>query len=192
VLRAYHAQERLVESERQHRAYKDVLATALVRAASECGIALSPSDARALPAAWASLRPFDDVEWMLAELRASGWRIAVLTNCDDDLFEITHRMFRVPFDLFLTAERLRGYKPAPWHFLAFEHLARVDRQDWVHVANSWYHDIAPARALGIQHVWLDRDRTGEPGVPATVHVHGASDVARAVQCLTAGHEAVVC
>jgi 2-haloacid dehalogenase len=71
---------------------------------------------------------------------------------------------------------VRGYKPAPWHFLAFERITRVDRRDWVHVANSWYHDIAPARALGIHHVWLDRDRTGEPGVPALAHVHSAADV----------------
>ena len=40
---------------------------------------------------------------MLAELRRHGWRLAVLTNCDDDLFEITHRRFRQPFDLFVQA-----------------------------------------------------------------------------------------
>ena len=62
-------------------------------------------------------------------------------------------------------------------------ITRVDRRDWVHVANSWYHDIAPARALGIQHVWLDRDRTGESGVPALTHVHTASQVATAAQRL---------
>ena len=66
---------------------------------------------------------------------------------------------------------------------AFERLTRVDRRDWVHVANSWYHDIAPARALGIQHVWLDRDLTGEPGVPALAHVHSAAEVAQAASRL---------
>jgi 2-haloacid dehalogenase len=53
----------------------------------------------------------------------------------------------------------------------------------VHVANSWYHDIAPARALGIPHVWLDRDRTGETGVPALAHVHTAADVPQATSRL---------
>ena len=53
----------------------------------------------------------------------------------------------------------------------------------MHVANSWYHDIAPARALGIQHVWLDRDLTGESGVPALAHVHSAEDVAQAAELL---------
>jgi 2-haloacid dehalogenase len=143
----------------------------------------STETARPLAEAWASMPVFDDVEPMLAELRRDGWRLAVLTNCDEDLFGLTHQQFRSPFDLVLTAERVRGYKPAPWHFLAFERITRVDRRDWVHVANSWYHDIAPARALGIQHVWLDRDRTGEPGVPALAHVHSAADVKQAASRL---------
>ena len=45
---------------------------------------------------------------MLAELRSRGYRLAVLTNCDEDLFWTTHRLFNVPFDLVLTAERVRG------------------------------------------------------------------------------------
>ena len=183
IVRAYHASERLVERETPHRSYKDVLATALSRAAAARGVSLPESDARALQRSWGSMPIFDDVEPMLAELRRRGWRLGVLTNCDDDLFEITHRSFRAPFDLFVTAERVRGYKPAPWHFLAFERITRVDRRDWVHVANSWYHDIAPARALGIQHVWLDRDRTGEPGVPALAHVHSAAEVKQAASRL---------
>jgi 2-haloacid dehalogenase len=183
LVRAYHVWERKVEGETPHRSYKDVLATALVRAAADVGVPLSPADARILWQSWGTLRPFADVEPLLAELRRRGWRLAVLTNCDDDLFEITHRMFRRPFDLFLTAERVRGYKPTRWHFRAFELLTRVDRRDWVHVACSWYHDIAPAQALGIRHVWLDRERTGEnPAVPS-VQVHTAADVREAIESL---------
>ena len=185
VVRAYHVHERLVEREQPHRSYKDVLVTALVRAGADNGVSISTSDARALPQAWASMRVFDDVEAMLAELRLKGWRLAVLTNCDEDLFQATHQRFRAPFDFVLTAERIRGYKPAVWHFRGFERLMRVERRDWVHVACSFYHDIAPAQALGIQHVWLDRERTGEPGVSAAVHVHSATDVAGAVDRLLA-------
>jgi 2-haloacid dehalogenase len=185
LVRAYHAREREVESEAPYRSYKDVLATALVRAAADAGVRLSASDARILSRSWDALRPFDDVEPMLQELRDRGWRLAVLTNCDDDLFEITHGEFRKPFDLFLTAERVRGYKPARWHFRAFELLTRVDRRDWVHVACSWYHDIAPAKALGITPVWLDRERTGENPAAAWMHVHTAADVLDAIEGLPA-------
>ena len=183
VIRAYHAHERVVERDYPHRSYKDVLAMSLSRAMAERGISLPAQDARTiLTQAWSSMRVFDDVEEMLATLRSRGYRLAVLTNCDDDLFAVTHRLFRVPFDLVLTAERVRGYKPERWHFRGFEMLTHVVRPQWVHVANSWYHDIAPARALGVRHVWLDRDRTGEdPG--ASVRVHHAIDVAGVVESL---------
>lgn len=181
IVRAYQAHERIAEREYPHRSYKDVLVTALARAAEQQGVAIPAAAARALPEAWSSMRPFADVETMLAELRARGWRIAVLTNCDEDLFAVTHRMFRAPFDFTLSAERVRGYKPAPWHFRGFERLMRVSRQDWVHVACSYYHDIAPAQALGIRHVWLDRDRSGEPGVVPSVHVSSASEVVEAIE-----------
>jgi 2-haloacid dehalogenase len=175
VVRAYHGHERVVERERPHRSYREVLATSLVRAAADCGVTIPHSARHTLADGWPQMRVFDDVEPMLAELRRQGWRLAVLTNCDEDLFAITHRMFRKPFDLVLTAERVRGYKPAPWHFRGFERLTRVDRRDWVHIACSWYHDIAPAQALGIQNVWLDRERT-EQGVSTSVHVYSAADV----------------
>ena len=125
VIRAYHAHERLVERDYPHRSYKDVLVTALGRAATDCGIHLSSQDARnILMAGWASMRLFDDVEVMLAELRANGYRLAVLTNCDEDLFWTTHRLFTEPFDFVLTAERVQGYKPERWHFSGFERLTR--------------------------------------------------------------------
>lgn len=180
IVRAYHETERAVESEGRHRPYKQVLSTALGRAAAACGV---PVDTKALEHSWGSLPIFADTEPMLAELRRNGWRLAVLTNCDDDLFEITHRTFRRPFDLVVTAERIRAYKPARWHFRAFERLTRVDRQQWVHVACSWYHDIAPARALGIKTVWLDREHTGEDPSAASMRVQSASEVVSAVETL---------
>jgi 2-haloacid dehalogenase len=183
LVRAYHVSERQVEREQPHKSYKDVLVTALVRAAARAGVPLSESDARALPLSWSAMRPFADTEALLAELRARGYRLAVLTNCDDDLFEVTHRAFRQPFDLFLTAERVRAYKPAPWHFRAFELVTGARRGEWVHVACSWYHDIAPARTLGVDRVWLDRERTGDDPALASVHVHTAADAVHAIDTL---------
>ena len=189
VIRAYHVHERAVERESPQRSYKDVLATALVRATAEHGVALPQAEARTLVMrTWGSMRLFDDVEAMLAELRAKGYRLAVLTNCDEDLFAMTHRLFKVPFDMWVTSERIRGYKPERWHFRGFELLTRVSRPNWVHVANSWYHDIAPARSLGIGHVWLDRERTGEDGGSATLRLQSALEVPNAVKRLFAAGE----
>src|SRR5688500_18880135 len=183
VVKAYHVSERQVECQQPHRSYKDVLVQAVVQAAAGRGVRLSDEEAQTLPRSWGSMRLFDDVEALLAELRAEGFRLAVLTNCDDDLFEMTHRTFRAPFDLVVTAERVRGYKPARWHFRAFELITRVRREGWVHVAGGWSHDIAPAQALGISRVWLDRERTGEDPRSASAHVHTAAAAAGAIERL---------
>ena len=183
VMRAYHTHEREVEAERPHRLYKDVLATALLRAATALGLELSEDEARRLPQTWASQPLFADVEEMLTGLRAMGCRLAVLTNCDDDLFARTHQCFRQSFDLVITAERVRDYKPSLAHFRAFPEASGASPDDWVHVACSWYHDIAPARVLGIKSVWFDRTGTEEDASVASAHVRSASTICETVKRL---------
>jgi 2-haloacid dehalogenase len=174
VIHAYHRIERQLEAEKPHRLYRDVLVTALVRAAADCGLQLSESEARRLPESWNTLPVFTDTEPMLGDLRASGYRLAVLTNCDEDLFEETHRRFHHRFDLVVTAERVRDYKPSLTHFRAFSQLSGATADNWVHVACSWYHDIAPARALDLRRVWLDRDLTGGSETTASARVRSAA------------------
>ncbi len=108
----------------------------------------------------------------------------MLTNCDDDLFEETQRAFRERFDLVVTAERVRDYKPSLAHFRYFARSTGAARDDWVHVACSWYHDIAPARELALAPVWLDRDRTGEDPSSASAYLQSAADVPDAVARLS--------
>jgi 2-haloacid dehalogenase len=181
LLQAYHRIEPTLESESPHRLYKDVLATGLKRAADQIGLPIEESDARRLPDAWGTQPVFADVEPMLAALRKTGCRLAVLTNCDDDLFEQTHRTFRRRFDLVVTAERVRDYKPSPAHFRYFRRSTGVSPSQWVHVACSFFHDIAPTREIGIRSVWLDRDRTGEDPASASAYVHAGADVPAAVE-----------
>ena len=161
LLTAYHRLERALESERPHWLYKDVLASAVQRAADDIGLSIGDEDAKSLPRNWGSLPVFADVEPALAGLRAEGYRLAVLTNCDDDLFAQTQKSFRLPFDLVVTAEQVKDYKPSHNHFRRFFRMSGVDMVDWVHVACSWFHDIAPAREYGLKRVWVDRDRTGQ-------------------------------
>jgi 2-haloacid dehalogenase len=186
VMRVYDRFERLLELETPHRLYKDVLTAGLLRAAEEVGVPLSESQARRLPQQWGTMPVFADVEPMLAGLRADGYRIAVLTNCDEDLFSETQRAFRTPFDLVVTAERVCDYKPSPAHFRYFSRVSGVKDGEWVHVANSWYHDVTPARALNIPRVWLDRDDTGEDPAGASARLRSATQVRDAVAALYRG------
>jgi len=181
VLRAYHGIERELEKAKPHRLYKDVLATGVKLAAEKLGIEITEEAARTLPQAWGAMPVFADTEGMLAELRAMGCRLAVLTNCDDDLFAQTHQNFRQLFDLVITAEQVRDYKPSLTHFRRFAEVTGATSKDCVHVACSWYHDIEPTKTLGIHRIWLDRDRTGDDASAATTRVETAADICAAVQ-----------
>ena len=55
-----------------------------------------------------------------------GWRLAMLTNCDDDLFASTSAKLPVPFEVVVTAEQVRSYKP---DLGALPEVRRADRRD---------------------------------------------------------------
>lgn len=176
LLTAYHIHEPILEVERPHRLYKDVLETAVRRAALDLGLAITDDQARALPKAWGAMPVFPDVEPALAGLRAAGFKLAVLTNCDDDLFALTEQNFRQPFDLVITAEQVKDYKPSLGHFRRFFRVSGVSMADWVHVACSWFHDIAPAGEFGLKRIWIDRDRTGQDVDAGTIRLENASEL----------------
>jgi 2-haloacid dehalogenase len=183
LIEAYHRFERVLESESPHKLYRDVLTTGLVSAADEIGVRLSESQARALPDQWDTLPVFPDVEPMLAGLRAEGYRLGVLTNCDDDLFALTERNFILPFDLVVTAEGVRDYKPSISHFRFFARSTGARKENWIHVARSWHHDINPARELDLPRIWVDRDNTGEDASAASVRVTSAVEISVAIASL---------
>jgi 2-haloacid dehalogenase len=180
VLSAYHRFETQLEAEKPHRRYRDVLVAGLLRAAGAVGVPLSAAQASRLPDSWETLPVFHDTEPMLTDLRGLGYRLAVLTNCDEDLFADTHRSFSQPFDLVITAERVQDYKPSLAHFRSFARISGASLENWIHVACSWYHDIAPARELGVRRIWLDRELTGEDPTTASAHVRSAGEVREAV------------
>jgi 2-haloacid dehalogenase len=181
LLDAYHRSERAVEKERPFRSYKAVLVESLMRASNDLELAISDEQTRGLPLSWELLRTFPDVEPMLASLRSTGYSLGVLTNCDDDLFALTQRAFVAPFDMVITAEQVQDYKPSLAHFHRFAAVAAPS--DWIHVACSWYHDIAPARALGVKRIWLDRDGTGDDPAAASARVESADEVCAAIASL---------
>ena len=105
---------------------------------------------------------FEDTAAALGALTSAGWHLAILTNCDDDLFAATAPKLPVAFDVVVTAEQVRSYKPDLGHFRRFAELTGATPANWIHVANSWVHDILPAARMGLRSVWVDRDLTGHP------------------------------
>jgi 2-haloacid dehalogenase len=162
LLAAYHQAELELEAGPGWMPYREVLAAGLARAAERENILLPEGGGQAFVQAWPDMPVFEDADPALGTLRTQGWRLAILTNCDDDLFEITRPRLPVPFDMVVTAQDVRSYKPDLAHFRRFADKSGARKDNWIHVANSWVHDILPASRVGLRSVWVDRDLTGHP------------------------------
>ncbi len=162
LLESYHRLEPEIEAER-FRTYREVLTLALERLAQEESIQLPEGEAGALATSLPEWPLFPEVPTALAELRERGWQLAILSNTDRDLIAASQRRLGVPIDLAIVAEDVESYKPAHSHWERFFEATTADRKRHVHVAASLFHDIAPARELGLRSVWINR--LGEEAVP---------------------------
>jgi len=154
VLRAYMAVEREVEAG-GYRRYREVLAESARRVAARVGWRLDPGSAAFLADSLPAWLPFPDTNAALERLRAAGHALGILSNVDDDLLAATRRHFTVDFAHVITAEEVHAYKPARPHFDAARRTVGPHR--WLHVGQGYFHDIVPARTLGIPNAWINRN-----------------------------------
>ena len=173
VLRAYSLVEPVVERE-SFRLYRDVLTETATRVAHALGWALAYERGTFLVTSLASWKPFPDTNAALERLRGAGYKLGILSNVDDDLLSATRRHFPVDFDLIVTAQQVHSYKPGHAHFLKAKE--KIGAQRWLHAAQSNFHDIAPATALGIDNAWVNR-RAETGGVKPTYEVHDLAGLA---------------
>jgi 2-haloacid dehalogenase len=155
LLRRHHAIEPLVQEGRAL-PYREVGARTLRAMAAVEGLELDPADAYAFADSLPAWPAFPEVPRALEQLRQRGWRLAILSNTDPDLLEASVKQIGVPIDLRITAAEAGSYKPAHGHWQRFFETTQADRSGHVHVAASLFHDIAPADALGLQAVWINR------------------------------------
>jgi 2-haloacid dehalogenase len=163
-LDAYVTVEAEVETEGSFRRYRAVLTETVRRVAHHLSLDLKPDDATALVSTIPYWPTFADVGPALGALRREGWKLALLTNCDRDIIALTQRRLPVSFDAVVTAEDVAAYKPDPAHFLLFKSTFGASADAWIHVAQSYFHDIRPASELGIRRIWVNRQ--GEPDDPS--------------------------
>jgi 2-haloacid dehalogenase len=155
LLERYHQIEPKIEAD-EYRSYAEVLTLALERIAQETGYGIPEGESGVLAHSLPQWPPFREVPDALRELRRRGWSIAVLSNTDRNLILESEKRIGVPFDLAIVAEDVKSYKPAHGHWERFFEVTTVDREHHAHVAASLFHDIAPARELGLRSVWINR------------------------------------
>ncbi len=183
-LDAYIALEAEVESEGSFKRYRAVLTETTRRAAKRLELELKPDDATALVSTIPYWPPFADVGAALGALRKDGWKFALLTNCDRDIIALTQRRLPAAFDAVVTAEDVSAYKPSPAHFLLFQSTFASSAAAWIHVAQSYFHDIQPAHKLGITRVWVNRQGEKDDPSLADAVISGLADLPTTVGRLT--------
>ena len=144
--------------------YREVLHSVVRGFGQRLGFTPDPAEMRSLPESLATWRPFPDTVPALLELK-KRYRLAVISNVDDDLFAATASQLKVSFNHVVTAGQARCYKPCLEIFkMALTRIA-VPPHQVLHLAQSIYHDVIPARSLGISTVWVNRP-SPRPGAGA--------------------------
>ncbi len=154
--------------------YRQVLMAVLRGLGERLGFTPSAAEQSGFAHAVGDWPPFADTPAALRALKRR-FRLAIISNTDDDLFARTNQKLDVVFDWIVTAQQVRSYKPSLNNFR--QALARIGlpTEHVLHVAQSLFHDHAPAKHLGLETVWVNR-RHGKAGAGATPSAHVRPDL----------------
>jgi 2-haloacid dehalogenase/putative hydrolase of the HAD superfamily len=136
--------------------YAEVLRRTAIEIAKRIDWPLEPSRSGFLPESVQRWTPFKETNAQLAKL-AKKYRLGLLSNIDDKLLGQTRRHIPIDFDLVVTAQQVRSYKPEPAHFT--ECARRIGgKRGWVHVSSSYYHDVVPCVKQRVPVIWVNRTK----------------------------------
>lgn len=172
--RRYLVEERRIESG-PYQSYRATMEAALRATARELGSDLDRSGAEEVVGSIPQWPLFPDTVDALRTLRDRGVHLAVLSNIDRDLLDLTLSHHGLAMDLSVTAEEVRSYKPAPPHWIRFLERTGTDPEAVWHVAGSFEHDIATADRLGFRTAFINRYDEGAEGRQSSVEVAGLGD-----------------
>ena len=159
VLALFADVEPKVQDSRDYLEYRIVLHRVMEMIGTELGFQCTESELGCLADTLPDWPIFPEVAAALKAMKARC-KLAVISNVDDGLFAKTAEAMGVDFDVVVTAEQVRSYKPSLRNFHAAAARMAVDKERWLHVAQSLYHDVGPANRLGIAGVWVNRANRG--------------------------------
>jgi 2-haloacid dehalogenase len=157
-----------------YRTYREVLQSVVQAFGKRLSFAPNAGELNALTDSFSNWRPWPDTVAALKRLR-KRYRLAIISNIDDDLFEKTRCYLPVEFEHITTAQQARCYKPALEIFRLALGKARVAPNRILHVGQSIYHDVLPAQSLGLATVWVNRP-SPRAGIGAVKQAKGRPDL----------------
>ena len=158
----------------EYKPYRDVLREVVAGIAKQAGFNATSAEQNSLPDSVPLWPPFTDTVAALRQLHAR-FQLAIISNIDDDLFAATAPKLEINFDHVITAFQARAYKPSPTIFRLAQERLGISTQEWLHAGQSIYHDVIPAKSLGIATVWVNRP-SGRPGIGAVRPATGVPDL----------------
>ena len=154
--------------------YREVLGSVVRQFGNELGFVPTAEEIQSLANSLPTWRPWPDTVDALRQLK-TRFRLAILSNVDDDLFESTRPQLEVAFDEVVTAQQAQAYKPSLKLFELALARIKAPAHRVLHVGQSIYHDVVPAQALGLATVWVNRP-SARPGVGAVKSAEARPDV----------------
>jgi len=168
ILEIYGALE--PEAQTPYRRYREVLAEVARGFGKRLGFAVARAEEEGLAESMKAWQPFPDTVAALERLN-TRFKLGIISNVDDDLFAASARHLNIKFDQVITAEQAQAYKPSlSLFYLALERFG-ISAERMLHVGQSVYHDVLPARSLGLATVLVYRR-----GFGATRPTEGTPDL----------------
>jgi 2-haloalkanoic acid dehalogenase type II len=100
-------------------------------------------------------KPYPEVHEVLEALRGR-YRLCLLSNADDDwLYPFVERT-GLPFELVISSESARSYKPRGQIFLGAAEAMRVPPAELLYVGDSPFADVLGAKHAGLPVAWVNR------------------------------------
>lgn len=161
-IKVYDRHEHALEQERPHRSFKDISARSLALAMEEFGLNFEDSDAEILTSSIGRMPPFPEVVGALGQLKAAGFRLAIISNTDDAIIAGNVAQLGGLIDRVITAEQAGAYKPSTQIFHHAWTELGIGKDDLVHICASPHLDLTAAERLGFRAVWIDRGTGRKP------------------------------
>jgi 2-haloacid dehalogenase len=154
--------------------YREVLGSVVRQFGAELGFSPTADEIQSLADSLPTWRPWPDTVAALHQLK-TRFRLAILSNIDDDLFERTRPQLEVAFDEVVTAQQAKAYKPSLRLFELALTRINAPAHRVLHVGQSIYHDVIPAQALGLATAWVNR-ASARPGIGAVKSARAKPDI----------------
>jgi 2-haloalkanoic acid dehalogenase type II len=141
----------------QYRKYHEILQLTAKRLLKSEGFDISDKDALEFADSIFTWQPFAETHNTLAKLKDQGYKLVILSNIDNEIIKRSIRLIGTDFDGVVTAEDVGAYKPAYGHWREMLKRFNAKTEEVLHVGASYVHDVIPAKELGFDAIWINRN-----------------------------------